>query len=429
MLEKVLGLVDKGTIKELETLLQELKKYYTELNETYSIKGDLVELSDKRTSLGKKLDLELIKHDQAIKELTDSFKSSSSKLSEDLGKLESHLSEVTGLKETLKEISTLLNSELSTGEKYQNVLLETLNIEKIQEIIGLQNNIKKSYEDLFKKNEDNNTIEDEIYSLHEELEDKYSKITKIEEEINASLKSTNSITTELGNLYNDWVKGETKTDKDGLVIEIQPRFDILKTQRTELMKFYEKIFGTEDKQGLEIKLEEQLINLKAIEVEAKKVIDLSSDAGLGGGFHQRAKDAKINKWGSVFIFISVLLLLFFFNKDIVGKVSTMTISMLGIRILFNAPLIWIAIVANINLNKYARLEEEYAHKESLAKSFEKYKDQIKDLEDKDSKELMVTLLSTNIEAFRRNPADSIKDAKSDMPIDIISKVGKETLSS
>jgi len=35
--------------------------------------------------------------------------------------------------------------------------------------------------------------------------------------------------------------------------------------------------------------------------------------------------------------------------------------------IINMPFIWIAIVSNINLNKYARLEEEYAHKESLAK--------------------------------------------------------------
>ena len=89
------------------------------------------------------------------------------------------------------------------------------------------------------------------------------------------------------------------------------------------------------------------------------------------------------------------------------------------------PFIWIAIVSNINLNKYARLEEEYAHKESLAKSFERYKEQIEELDNEKSQELMTTLLKTNLEAFEKNPAETMIYAKSDMPSSILTNKNQE----
>ena len=68
----------------------------------------------------------------------------------------------------------------------------------------------------------------------------------------------------------------------------------------------------------------------------------------------------------------------------------------------------------VNLNKYSRLEEEYAHKESLAKSFERYKEQIINLDDsKESQDLMLRLLTANISAFEKNAADTMDKAKAD----------------
>lgn len=95
------------------------------------------------------------------------------------------------------------------------------------------------------------------------------------------------------------------------------------------------------------------------------------------------------------------------------------------KIIYSAPLVWIAIVANVNLNKYSRLEEEYAHKESLAKSFERYKLQISELESpEDSKELMTKLLFANIGAFEKNAADTMNKAKSDTFFNSFSKKSK-----
>lgn len=94
-----------------------------------------------------------------------------------------------------------------------------------------------------------------------------------------------------------------------------------------------------------------------------------------------------------------------------------------VRFMINAPFIWIATVANLNLNKYARLEQEYSHKESLAKSFERYKTEIEKLNDTEtikSKELLVELMTLNLEAFKINPSSTMDGAKSDM--DILAKL-------
>lgn len=95
------------------------------------------------------------------------------------------------------------------------------------------------------------------------------------------------------------------------------------------------------------------------------------------------------------------------------------------KLLINAPLIWIATIANINLNRFSRLEQEYSHKEALAKSYERYKTEIQELEQlgvTGSEELKVKLLEINLEAFKVNPAEHSDKAKPNFSIwDLVKK--------
>ena len=74
---------------------------------------------------------------------------------------------------------------------------------------------------------------------------------------------------------------------------------------------------------------------------------------------------------------------------------------------------------DINLNKYSKLEQEYGHKEALARSFEKYKTEIQTLnsETEESIYLQTKLLEINLDAFKKNPADGMELAKSDSFLD------------
>ncbi|MFG4430512.1 hypothetical protein ACF0AX_11705, partial [Acinetobacter baumannii] len=140
-----------------------------------------------------------------------------------------------------------------------------------------------------------------------------------------------------------------------------------------------------------------------------------------GGFVVKGREAKIGQIASLFIFIIVVLILFFFNLYFFDKKDfvNMKWDSLIFKFLINVPLIWIATIANINLNRFSRLEQEYSHKEALAKSYERYKTEIDELEKlgvSGSEELKLKLLEINLDAFKVNPADHSDKAKPDFSI-------------
>ena len=145
---------------------------------------------------------------------------------------------------------------------------------------------------------------------------------------------------------------------------------------------------------------------------------MSSDAGLAGGFNQKVDEVKKNKYVSLAVFVVVLIIMGIFNFNTIDFKNLKDIDLISIitRFMINIPFLWIATVANINLNKYTKLEQEYSHKESLAKSFERYKTEIEKLDRIDSEKsnsLMMNLMELNIEAFKVNPANSIDKIKKD----------------
>ena len=135
-------------------------------------------------------------------------------------------------------------------------------------------------------------------------------------------------------------------------------------------------------------------------------------------FYQKVKETKVNKYISLGVFVLILIVMGVFNFSTIDFKNLKEIDLISIvtRFMINIPFIWIATVANINLNKYTKLEQEYSHKESLAKSFERYKTEIDKLDKIDSEKsnsLMISLMELNLEAFKVNPANSIDKIKSD----------------
>lgn len=212
---------------------------------------------------------------------------------------------------------------------------------------------------------------------------------------------------------------------------------MIKQQEIKIDHFYNKIFGSSnpEQKPLSDVLDSRLQNLKDIESEAKKIIGLSSIAGLAGGFVEKGKEARMNKYVSLGVFVLSLILLAIFNFFTINfdELDKITLTSITIRLVINIPLIWIATVANLNLNKYSKLEAEYGHKESLAKSYEKYKDEIFKLPQisSDSQEaydnIYADLIRINLEAFKKNPADGMDSAKSNSILDqVLSKIDNKS---
>lgn len=375
--------------EQIKGKLKELEKFYNQIRDYYSIKEELIK-SDEEESLRNVFNNEiaLIK-DNATKSLN---------ILEKAQEIDSFLNEnnrFQNAKNLLSDetINQLEDNKVAIQEAYTNIF-ETPSGNLSDVYNEMYEKTKNAYNDLF-VNKTGEKVKIEILNAH---------IDKFEEKYASIISNEKSISNEVENLHKDF-----------------------KTKQIELDKFYKKIFGDEEKEinSLKNELELRLSQLKETEIEARKVINLSSDAGLGGGFFQKAKEAKINKYISLGVFVFVLIVMGCFNFNTIDFKNLKEIDLISItvRFMINAPFIWIATVANLNLNKYARLEQEYSHKESLAKSFERYKTEIEKLNDTEtvkSKELLVELMTLNLEAFKLNPSLTMDGAKSDM--DLLEKI-------
>lgn len=76
------------------------------------------------------------------------------------------------------------------------------------------------------------------------------------------------------------------------------------------------------------------------------------------------------------------------------------------RLPFYLPLVWLAVFTSARRSEYSRLQQEYAHKEALATSYDSYKKQIEEL-DGDKDEIRQLLLSKAIESIAYNASETL----------------------
>lgn len=83
---------------------------------------------------------------------------------------------------------------------------------------------------------------------------------------------------------------------------------------------------------------------------------------------------------------------------------------------FYAPAVWLAYYASKRRSEAQRLQQEYAHKEALAMSFDSYKKQVGELQVKND-ELMALLLKSSIDAISYNASATLDGSHGDkMPM-------------
>lgn len=391
--------------KKLKEGIAQLRDLYERLNQQYSLKSDLVEVTDRRFALRAVLENEL----NIIREQQEKLSVTTTELSQ----LKSKLNEALGSIESLQEI---LETD-AKGESIYSKILDIVNEDNLNSLLESSDAIHEKYYELFDKKVEGElsliqNIENKINEISEKYQDFFvdlneNKETKFEE----FSKKINSI--------NEYYKDFFYSDDP----EILSKKEVMNNKMNDIEKFYDKINGNENKNipSLKKALEERLLNLENIEQRAKSVIGLSSEAGLAGGFVIKGNEAKTGRLFSLKIFIIVVSIIFCFNFYLFDKSDFLNMNWdtFIFKLLINAPLVWIATIANINLNKFSRLEQEYSHKEALAKSYERYKTEIQELEKlgvAGAEELKLRLLEINLEAFRVNPAEHSDKAKSDFSI-------------
>lgn len=399
--------------KILRDLIKQNKEVLEKISAMYLLKDDLIEVTDRRFGATKIIENEI-----------ENLKSEITKTIAEKNRAIQSLSALSQLNSEIEKFKSLLEKEYTDGVLLIERLEEILDKDEMEELGNLKKDIIDFHSEIYDY-EDDVSIYTRIntFLINMDKAQKFLTETVEFEGVEVAKKEVIRKEYEKINEYYDYLFNDS--DEDSISKDLNKKIN-------ELNKFYEKIFGNgnENNKTISLKddLEKRLIQLKEVEEEAKKVINLASDAGLAGGFVEKAKEAKKNKIISVIILSLALCAMFFYNKDIFNgipknqeAINNYIIIWNLLKLLINAPLLWLAIVANINLNKYSRLEQDYAHKEALAKSYERYKNEISKLssEDEQVENLKQELIKINLEAFKLNPADNMDKAKSDTIMDKI----------
>ncbi|PML16994.1 hypothetical protein [Vibrio breoganii] len=249
--------------------------------------------------------------------------------------------------------------------------------------------------------------------FHHELLESESGEGSIEHSINLAKKSSTNLKNEIEDLKTN-IEEEVSYFKD----------------------FYVQVHGQEDDKGkivggLESEIQQrqdelnafkkqQTSKYNALNEQIESLLPGATSAGLASAYYELKKDCldPIRNF-TILFFISLALI-------VLGSIVLMTESFvlypLEWKLLSNTewndiainmlrrspliiPLVWLAIFSAQRRSENQRLYAEYAHKEAIAKSYQGFKNQIKELHDSDS-DMLKSLIKQAMEAYSFNPSST-----------------------
>jgi len=255
--------------------------------------------------------------------------------------------------------------------------------------------IKDFHNSLFQNEPNRNSIKFDITELVKEF-------ASVHEDLNIKLSRAESSLVPLRE-YNAQVFGvpnSIEPHEQGLKAEIEVR-----------------------RSDLKVLIDEHETKHKALEKEIESLVPGATTAGLAAAYTALKKRASWSMfWFNSLFFISIAGLMalssVFIVKDFTW--SPFQISFLSIvsledtlklvlqRLPFIAPLVWLALFASKRRSESHRLEQEYAHKESTAKSYHSFKQQITAMGEADEhKSLLTQLITTAVETVAHNASTTL----------------------
>lgn len=295
-----------------------------------------------------------------------------------------------------------------------------------------KNKILDFYAMLLEGTDGETSIETKISNFQSDIEHMYEELELLH--MNALQDDENndkvSIKTSL-RLLKEKLENDVE-DTDTLLVNI-------KQEIKQFDEFYIKIFGKlneheEREDGLKQELDNRLTQIKKYEKTQQdkhtalfKKIEKLLPGATSAGLSKAYKDMKdsfiepINNWN--LFFIGSIILMFaatfisFVHVDFYADghyafsfADTGTIDQTFNNLLYKmplyAPLIWLAIFASKRRSEAQRLQQEYSHKEALAKSYDSYKTQIEEL-GKDDQDMLLKLIENAISTMSYNASETL----------------------
>lgn len=285
--------------------------------------------------------------------------------------------------------------------------------------------------DLFGVDENSGGIDARIKEIVREIEKINTELASTYEEIIEGKEDSPSIKSQIKT-----AKAEVEESKNSIIKMLAGAKDTLSTLGT----FYEKVVGKKNSEteeyegGLEGELEARVTALsdfekiqsekyKALNKQIEDLLPGATSAGLASAYQEMKTsfDRPIDFYTNGF-YISIAVLIFgsfFFAISSIGGSSWITLVELGTwedtlrRLIskapFYGPVLWLAYFFSKRRSESQRLQQEYAHKEALAKSYDSYKKQILALDASDV-EMQKAFIAKTIDTIAYN-ASATLDSK------------------
>ncbi len=318
----------------------------------------------------------------------------------------------------VKEANTAISKIHATSKRVDLVA---------REIEPVVNKVKSFENRVF---HDKNSLEAKIDHWATEVEGTASRIQVYYKSLFTDKSGKNSLESEINELV-DNIKDYSNT--------LENLVDDAESNGSTLEEYCGLIFGNPEsnepkKQGLKKEFEARQSNLEelidghktkynALVEEVESLIPGATTAGLATAYTALKKKAGSSmRWFSLLFFISLAGLMALssvfviqdftwtpFKISFIGIVSLEdTLKLILQRLPFVAPLVWLALFASKRRSETHRLEQEYAHKESTAKSYHSFKQQITKMgEANEHKGLLTQLITSAVETVAFNASTTL----------------------
>ncbi|MFT6990694.1 MAG: hypothetical protein ACJASL_002676 [Paraglaciecola sp.] len=279
--------------------------------------------------------------------------------------------------------------------------------------------LRKKY---FEGNDEQDAVDVQITEMVTTLTQHHLQISEYHEELLDS--GSDSIQSKIA-------AAKSSSEKDTTAIETM----LHETQEDlgALELFYKDVMGIEDEEGnikgglkKEIKQRQDALDkfktdqetrYNALNKQIEELLPGATSAGLATAYKEMKDsfDKPIAK-SSVLFYVSIVALSitafistvdsFWTTNEFIKFVDVTDIknllSNLSHKIPIILPVLWLAIFASKRRSEAQRLQQEYAHKEAISKSYQNFKQQVDELQDGRKEELLEKLLGAAIDAVSSN---------------------------
>lgn len=303
----------------------------------------------------------------------------------------------------------------------------------IEEIDQSKQKISELEEQLLDGDE---SVNERINKFLEDFEEWHSKISEYHQKLTSGNEEESAIILQIEEAKKKAINNSGSTEE---------ALEETKNLLSGLEAFYLQIFGKKNEEGkneggLKKELEIRRNEIEAFRDEQQKTYDAllqeiesllpgATSAGLASAYKE-LKDTFNNPiehysklfYGALFgLLVSAFVLIVknvsFWNIEFIDVKDPLSLfNNLIFKLPILLPLLWLAVFASKRRSEDRRLQQEYAHKEAIAKSYESFKQQIEALKEQDER-LKKMLLEKAIAAISFNASTTLDGKHGDkMPL-------------